>query len=317
MPRKRKERGPRREQVIKDFIEYYKPESAQDIQECLKDLLGGTFESFLKAELEGHISEEKDDGDYTNSKNGYSSKTLKSSYGSIPIEVPRDRNSTFEPVAVKKHQTDISDLEKKVLSIYARGMTQRDIEDHIKQIYGFSISDSQVSQITDKIMPEIIEWQSRPLDVVYPVVFLDAIHYHIKQDGAVVKKAIYNIMGYNLEGKKEILGMWIGENESAKFWLSVLNELKRRGAQDILICCIDGLGGFKQAISAVYPEAVIQRCIIRQIRSSTKYVSYKDIKAVMVDMKKIYTADSRDATEMNLEKFEESWRSKYASCVAS
>ena len=317
MPRRRKERDPRREQVIKDFIDYYKPETAQDIQECLKDLLGGTFESFLKAELENHIEEEKDDGNYSNSKNGYSSKTLKSSYGAIPIDVPRDRNATFEPVSIKKHQTDISDLEQKVISMYARGMTQRDIEEHIKEIYGFSISDSQVSQITDKIMPEIIEWQNKPLDVVYPIVFLDAIHYHVKQDGAIVKKAVYNIMGYNLDGQKEILGIWIGENESAKFWLSVLNELKRRGVGDILICCIDGLTGFKQAINAVYPETVIQRCIIHQIRSSTKYVSYKDIKALMVDMKKIYTAESRETAEMFLQEFEEKWGNKYSACTSS
>lgn len=319
MPRKRKERDERREQVIKDFLEYYKPESAEEIQECLRDLLGGTFESFLKAELQNHLETEKSDEtlDSPNSRNGYSSKTLRSNYGSIPVSIPRDRNATFEPQAIRKHQKDISDIDSKVISMYARGMTQRDIEEHIREIYGFTISDSQVSQITDKIMPEINDWQARPLDPVYPIVFLDAIHFHTRQDGVTVKKAVYNILGYNLEGRKEVLGMWIGENESSKFWLGVLNDLKRRGVRDILICCIDGLSGFSQAIEAVFPQSVVQRCVIHQIRSSTRYVSYKDIKPLMADLKRVYTAPTREAAEYALDEFESRWREKYRGCTDS
>ena len=172
--------------------------------------------------------------------------------------------------------------------MYAKGMTTRDIEAHVQDIYGFSISTSQISTITDKIIPMINEWQTRPLESIYPVVFLDAIHYHVRQDGVIVKKAVYNILGYTMDGTKDILGMWIGENESSKFWLSVLNELKNRGVQDILIACIDGLTGFKEAINAVFGKTKIQRCIIHQIRSSTRYVSYKDIKALMADLKLVY-----------------------------
>jgi transposase-like protein len=201
--------------------------------------------------------------------------------------------------------------------MYAKGMTTRDIEDHIQDIYGFSISASQISTITDKIIPMINEWQTRPLESVYPVVFMDAIHYHVRQDGVIVKKAVYNILGYTMDGTKDVLGMWIGENESSKFWLSVLNELKNRGVQDILIACIDGLTGFKEAINAVFGKTKIQRCIIHQIRSSTRYVSYKDIKALMADLKLVYKAPTEKAASVNLDKFEEKWKNKYPACVKS
>lgn len=316
MPRKRPET--KRSKIAKMLIEEYQPQSAQDIQEALKDLLGDTMEELLKAELDEHLDYEYGEKPLSlNTRNGTSKKTVRSSYGNIDLNIPRDREGTFEPQSLKKYEKDISNIENQIISMYGKGMTTRDISSHIKDIYGFGISETMVSKITNKILPTIEEWQNRPLEKIYPMVFLDAIHYHVRENNIVVKKAVYIALGYNLEGFKEILGMWVGENESSKYWLLVLNQLKERGLEDILIVSTDNLPGFTQAIEAVYPKAEIQKCIIHQIRNSTKYVSYKDIKELMKDLKAVYKAPTEDLALTNLGVFEEKWSKKYPMCVSS
>ena len=258
MPRKRPET--RLNKISKMLIKEYQPETVQDLQEALKDLLGDTMEQMLKAELDEHLDYEYGEKPLSlNTRNGSSKKTVKSSYGNIDLNIPRDREGLFEPQALKKYQKDISNIENQIISMYAKGMTTRDISTHIKEIYGFGISESMVSKITNKILPTIEEWQNRPLEKVYPFVFLDAIHYHVRENNIVVKKAVYIALGYNTEGYKEILGMWVGENESSKYWLLVLNQLKERGLEDILIVSTDNLSGFSQAIESVYPKTEIQK----------------------------------------------------------
>ena len=316
MPRKRPET--KRSKIAKMLIEEYQPQSAQDIQEALKDLLGDTMEELLKAELDEHLDYEYGEKPLSlNTRNGTSKKTVRSSYGNIDLNIPRDREGTFEPQALRKYEKDISNIENQIISMYGKGMTTRDISSHIKDIYGFGISETMVSKITNKILPTIEEWQNRPLEKVYPMVFLDAIHYHVRENNIVVKKAVYIALGYNLEGFKEILGMWVGENESSKYWLLVLNGLKERGLEDVLIFSTDNLPGFSEAIEAVYPKAEIQKCIIHQIRNSTKYVSYKDIKELMKDLKAVYKASTEDLALTNLGIFEEKWGKKYPMCVSS
>lgn len=316
MPRKRPET--RLNKISKMLIEEYQSETVQDLQEALKDLLGDTMEQMLKAELDEHLDYEYDEKPLSlNTRNGSSKKTVKSSYGNIDLNIPRDREGSFEPQALKKYQKDISNIENQIISMYAKGMTTRDISTHIKEIYGFGISESMVSKITNKILPTIEEWQNRPLEKVYPFVFLDAIHYHVRENNIVVKKAVYIALGYNTEGYKEILGMWVGENESSKYWLLVLNQLKERGLEDILIVSTDNLSGFSQAIESVYPKTEIQKCIIHQIRNSTKFVSYRDIKELMKDLKTVYKASTEELALSNLDIFEEKWGKKYPMCVNS
>lgn len=316
MPRKRPE--PRLNKISKMLIEEYQPETVQDLQEALKDLLGDTMEQMLKAELDEHLDYEYGEKPLSlNTRNGSSKKTVKSSYGNIDLNIPRDREGSFEPQALKKYQKDISNIENQIISMYAKGMTTRDISRHIKEIYGFGISESMVSKITNKILPTIEEWQNRPLEKVYPFVFLDVIHYHVRENNIVVKKAVYIALGYNTEGYKEILGMWVGENESSKYWLLVLNQLKERGLEDILIVSTDNLLGFSQAIESVYPKTEIQKCIIHQIRNSTKFVSYSDIKELMKDLKTVYKALTEELILSNLDIFEEKWGKKYPMCVNS
>ena len=316
MPRKRPET--RLNKISKMLIEEYQPETVQDLQEALKDLLGDTMEQMLKAELDEHLDYEYGEKPLSlNTRNGSSKKTVKSSYGNIDLNIHRDREGSFEPQALKKYQKDISNIENQIISMYAKGMTTRDISTHIKEIYGFGISESMVSKITNKILPTIEEWQNRPLEKVYPFVFLDAIHYHVRENNIVVKKAVYIALGYNREGYKEILGMWVGENESSKYWLLVLNQLKERGLEDILIVSTDNLSGFSQAIESVYPKTEIQKCIIHQIRNSTKFVSYRDIKELMKDLKTVYKASTEELALSNLDIFEEKWGKKYPMCVNS
>lgn len=316
MPRKRPET--RLNKISKMLIEEYQPETVQDLQDALKDLLGDTMEQMLKAELDEHLAYGYGEKPLSlNTRNGSSKKTVKSSYGNIDLNIPRDREGTFEPQALKKYEKDISNIENQIISMYAKGMTTRDISGHIKNIYGFGISEGMVSKITNKILPTIEEWQNRPLERLYPMVFLDAIHYHVRENGIVVKKAVYIALGYNLEGYKEILGMWVGENESSKYWLLVLNQLKERGLEDVLIFSTDNLPGFSQAIEAVYSKAEIQKCIIHQIRNSTKYVSYKDIRELMKDLKTVYKAPTEELARTNLDIFEDKWGKKYPMCVSS
>jgi len=294
--------------------------SADDLHSFLKDLFKDALQEMLEAELEvelGYSKGDRKNKETENRRNGYTEKTVKTKYGEMDIEVPRDRNGDFEPLVVPKNKRDISGIEEQVISLYARGMSTRDIHDQVKDLYGIELSAEMVSKITDKILPQINEWQNRPLESIYPFVFMDAIYYKVREDGHIKSKAAYVVLGINLEGHKDILGVWIGENESSKFWLGVLNELKNRGLEDVLIFSVDGLTGLKEAIQAVYPKAEIQRCIIHQLRNSFKYVSYKDIKAFSQDFKSIYTAVSEESALENLSSLEEKWGKKYPFALKS
>jgi len=292
-----------------------------DINELFKEMVGSVLENGLEAELDEELGYSKYDyktRGTDNYRNGHSKKTMKGSFGDMEISIPRDRNGEFEPQIVKKQQTTLSgDIEEKIISMYAKGMTTSDIESHIQEIYGLDVSDTTVSRITDKILPIAKEWQRRPLESIYSVVFMDAIHYHVRKEGSIVKKAVYIAIGVDLNGIKDVLGMWVGENESAKFWLSVMNEIKNRGVDDILIACVDGLTGFTDAIGAVYPQTEIQQCIIHQIRNSTRFVSYKDIKELMVDLKAVYGAPDEQSALFALETFEQKWNKKYPKIAVS
>ena len=298
--------------IIRKLIEEYDIETATDIQEALKDLLGGTIKEMMEAEMDNHLgygkSERSDSDDY---RNGYKSKRINSSYGNMDIQVPQDRKSTFEPQIVKKRQKDISDIDQKIISMYAKGMTTRQISDIINDIYGFEPSEGFISDVTDKILPQIEDWQNRPLDEVYPIVYIDAIHYSVRDEGVIRKLAAYVILGISTSGMKEVLTINIGENESSKYWLSVLNELKNRGVKDILVLCADGLTGIKEAISAAFPKTEYQRCIVHMIRNTLKYVPDKDRKAFATDLKTIYhAADEKKALEA-LERVTTKWTPKY------
>ena len=279
-----------RREKLRELLALMEVEDVRDLKSVFKEMVGEVLENGLEAELDDKLGYTKYDyrnKDTDNSRNGHSVKTVKTSAGEVEIAVPRDRKSEFEPQIIRKNETSLSwDIEEKIISMYAKGMTTNDISAHIEDIYGIEVSDSLVSRITDKILPVVKEWQQRPLESIYAVVFMDAIHYNVRCEGRIVKKAVYIAIGINMDGKKDVLGMYVGENESARYWLSILNGLKNRGVEDILIACVDGLTGFPEAISAVYPKTEVQQCIIHQIRNSTRYVSYKDIKALMADLKK-------------------------------
>lgn len=304
-----------RRSKIRELLEMSNITSMDDIQNLFKETIAEFMEDGLETELDEELGYSRYDyrnKNTENSRNGHSSKTLRTSFGDVEVAVPRDRKGEFEPQLLKKNQTSISqDIEEKILSMYAKGMTTGDIEAHIQDIYGVDVSDTTVSRITDKILPVAKEWQQRPLEAVYAVVFLDAIHYHVRSEGHIVKKAVYIAIGIDLDGHKDVLGMWVGENESAKYWATVLNSLRNRGIEDIFIACTDNLCGFSTAIEAVFPKTEIQNCIIHQIRNSSKYVSYKDLKALMADLKAVYAAVDEDAALMALDTFSEHWDKKY------
>lgn len=286
----------------------------------LKNLFAGALEKMLEAEMDEHLGYEKHSvlgNNSGNSRNGYGKKTIKSEWGECEISVPRDRNGTFEPQVIEKRQTRTDDIEARVMAMYAKGMSTRDIEDHLRDIYGVEASASLISRITDKLMPAVTEWQSRPLDPIYPIVFLDGIVFKVRKDSRVINKCLYTVLGINLEGRKEILGMWLSENESASFWTTVCNELKNRGVEDIFIACRDNLSGFSKAIETVFPKTEQQLCVIHQIRNSTKYVPYKDIKPVMADLKKIYGAPTLEDAEYRMEEFREKWDKAYPQIMKS
>ncbi len=279
----------------------------------LAPLIKQLTEAALEAELETHLGNE-----IRNRKNGKSSKTMKSSVGEFELDVPRDRNGTFEPQFVKKHQTYMSDqIEQKILSLYALGNSYSQISEHIEDFYGVHFSKATISAVTDKVIPLLKEWQQRPLEKVYPFVWLDAIHYKIKENGKYVSKAIYTILGVNLSGRKEILGLYLSENEGANFWLQVLTDLQNRGIEDILIASVDGLKGFPEAINATFPQTEVQLCIVHQIRNSLKYVASKNQKEFMKDLKLVYQAISKEAAELELDRLEEKWGSKYPIVINS
>ena len=298
--------------IIQQLLQEYDIETAEDIQDALKDLLGGTIKEMMEAEMDDHLgyqkSERSDSDDY---RNGYKSKRVNSSYGSMDIDVPQDRKSTFEPQIVKKRQKDISDIDQKIISMYAKGMTTRQISETIEDIYGFETSEGFISDVTDKILPQIEDWQNRPLDEVYPILYIDAIHYSVRDNGVIRKLAAYVILGINTEGKKEVLSITVGDNESSKYWLSVLNELKNRGIKDILIICADGLSGIKEAIAAAFPKTEYQRCIVHQVRNTLKYVPDKDRKAFASDLKTIYHASDEEKARLALNRVTEKWTVKY------
>lgn len=291
-----------------------------DISAMLKQLFAGTLEKMLESEMDEHLGYAKHDTDGNNSgnsRNGYGKKTIKSEWGETEIAVPRDRNGAFEPKAIVKRQTRTDDIENRVMAMYAKGMSTRDIEDHLRDIYGVDASPALISSITDKIMPQVTEWQSRPLDELYPVVFFDGVWFKVRKDAKVIKKCAYSVLGVTMDGKKEILGIWLSESESASFWASVFNDLKNRGVHDILIACHDNLTGFCSALETVFPKTDNQLCIIHQIRNSTKYVSYKDLKPIMADLKLVYGAATEEAAEYALEEFREKWGAKYPQILKS
>jgi transposase-like protein len=294
--------------------------TVEDIHEKLKELFKDTLQEVFEAEMDEHLGYKKNstEGDNSgNSRNGYSGKTLKTRFGNVEVDIPRDRNSEFEPQIIKKYEKTSNQLEDQILAMYAKGMSTRDIEDHMKDIYGIEVSPAMVSKITDKIFPMISEWQSRALDRVYPIVFLDAIHFKVRKENKIVNKAAYSVLGITTTGQKDVLGIWIGENESASFWLGVCNDLKSRGVQDILIVCKDGLTGFSEAINAVFPHTEIQLCVIHQIRNSLKYVSYKEQKELIVDLKKVYKALTLEEAEMMFTAFKEKWGQKHPIIIRS
>ena len=305
-------------QIIQQLLQEYDIHSASDIQDALKDLLGGTIKEMMESEMEDHLGygrSERSDSD--DARNGYKQKQVNSSYGSLTIDVPQDRNSTFEPKIVRKRQKDISDIDQKIISMYAKGMTTRQISDTLMDIYGFEASEGFISDVTDKILPKIEDWQNRPLDTVYPVLYIDAIHYSVRDNGIIHKLAAYVILGINMEGRKEVLTIEVGENESAKYWLSVLNSLKNRGVNDILIICADGLTGMKEAIAAAFPKTEYQRCIVHQVRNTLKYVSDKDKKPFAADLKTIYQAANEKKGLEAREKVTAKWSEKYPTAMRS
>ena len=266
--------------IIASLIDEYDIETADDIQEALKDLLGGTLRSMMEAEMDEHLGYQSYERSYNdNYRNGTKRKRVRSNYGEFEIDVPQDRNSSFEPQIVKKRQKDISEIDQKIISMYARGLTTRQISEQIEEIYGFECSESFISDVTDKVLQDIEDWQNRPLDDIYPILFIDAVHFSVRDDNIIRKLAAYVIMGINCDGMKDVISLEIGENESSKYWLGIFNELKARGIKDIMVMCADGLTGIKESIAVAFPNTEYQRCIVHQVRNTLKHVLYKDKKA--------------------------------------
>ena len=298
--------------IIQGLLQEYDIETADDIQDALKDLLSGTLKEMMETEMDDHLGYEKyERSDEKNYRNGTKSKRVRSKYGEFEVDVPQDRNSSFDPKVLPKRQKDISAIDDKIISMYAKGMTTRQISETIEDIYGFEVSEGMVSDITDTLLPQIEEWQNRPLASVYPIVFIDAVHFSVRDDGVIRKLAAYVVLGINEDGKKEVLTIVIGENESSKYWLSVLNSLKNRGVQDILILCSDGLTGMKDAIATAFPMTEQQRCIVHMVRNTLKYVANKDMKAFAKDLKTIYTSPDEKNALKQLETVTEKWEPLY------
>ena len=308
-----KEKNNNGKEILKLLQENYELNTAQDLSSALKNMFKDALQEMMNAEFDNSMGYSKYDKkiEKTNYRNGSTKKKLKSEFGEFDFETPRDRNGEFEPQIVPKNTRDVSGIEDKIISLYGRGLTTREINEQIQDLYGIEVSAKMVSNITDQIIPQIKEWQERPLDDVYPFVFIDAVHFSVREDNRVVKKAAYIVLGINSEGFKEILGIWIGENESAKYWLGVLNELKVRGVKDILIICSDNLTGIKDAITTVYPNTVQQRCIVHMIRNSVRYVNYKDLKEFTKDLKQVYTSVNEKKAYEKLQEIKNKWKDKY------
>lgn len=304
-----------RKELLDELLAGYKsPEDLTGPDGLLKQLTGALVERALGAELTDHLGYEAGDPEghgSGNSRNGTSPKRLITEQGEIPIEVPRDRNGTFEPQLVKKHQRRFDGFDDKILSMYARGMTVRDIQEHLSELYGTEISPSLISAVTDAVVDEVVKWQSRPLDPVWPIVYLDALVVKVREQGVVQNRHLYVALAIGLEGQKEVLGLWLETNEGAKFWLTVMTELKNRGVADIFIVCCDGLRGFPDAIEAVFPRTTVQTCIVHLIRSSTRFVAWKERRALIADLKRVYRADTEAAARLALEAFEKDWGERY------
>lgn len=306
--------------LMRQMIEERGIKDLKGVQDLVKELTSGLIQECMDAELEDELGYSKYDyknKQGSNSRNGSYSKTVSSSQGPVELKVPRDREGEYEPEIVKKGQMDISAIEDKILFLYSQGTSTREIERTMQEMYGIMVDATRVSRITDKILPLIREWQNRPLETCYAHVVLDAIHYKVREEGTVVKKAVYIAIGTDMAGMKEVLGLWIGETESSKYWLGVLNGLKARGVEHILIISVDGLNGFTEAIEAVYPKTEVQRCILHQIRNSTRYVSYKDLKAFTAGLKPIYKAATEEAALLALDEFEETWGARYPLAIKS
>lgn len=304
-------------ELLKILQENYEIETAQDLSSAIKDLFKDSLQEMMNAEFDSSMGYEKHDKkmDKTNYRNGVTKKRLKSEFGEFDFETPRDRNGEFEPQIVPKNKRDVSGIEDKIISLYGRGLSTREINDQIQDLYGIEVSSTMVSNITDQILPKIKEWQERPLNSTYPIVFIDAVHFSVRQEHTVVKKAAYIVLGVTDEGEKDILGIWIGENESAKFWLGVFNDLKQRGIKDILIMCSDGLSGIKEAITAAFPKTIQQRCIVHMIRNSVRFVYYKDLKGFCNDLKTIYTSKNEKSGYEQLQKVKDKWKDKYPTAL--
>lgn len=292
------------------FADYKKPEDLLGETGLLKQLTKALLERALQAELTDHLGHEKHAPVVNrsgNARNGASAKTIKGNFGTLPIEIPRDRDSSFEPAIISKGQTRFAGFDDKIISLYARGLTTRDIQGHLKEIYGVEVSPSLISTVTDAVADEVKIWQNRPLDALYPIVYMDAIRVKCRDNGHVINKAVYLAIGITMDGVKEVLGMWVSENEGAKFWLQVVTELKNRGVQDIFIACVDGLKGFPEAIETVFPDTQVQLCIVHMVRYSLKYVSWKQRKEVAADLRTIYQAPTAEQAEVNLDAFAAKW----------
>jgi putative transposase len=307
-------------EVLRDYIKEQDFKNPNEVLAALKDMFKDILQEALEAEMDTELGYDKYNisGKQTdNSRNGYSKKTIKSELGSVKLDIPRDRKGEFEPKILPKYKRNVNGIEDKIMALYSAGMTTRDITEQIKNLYDIEISAEMVSNITSRIIPVVTEWQNRPLERIYSFVFMDAIHYKVREEKQIVIKAAYVVLGVNMDGEKEVLGIWVGANESSKFWLSVLNDLKNRGVQDVLVFCVDGLNGFKEAIEAAYPFAKIQRCIIHQLRASMKYIPYKDKKAFAADLKAVYSAVNEDAALESLAYAKDKWGKKYPNAIKS
>ena len=306
---------------IKQYLKENNLKDGQSIEDALTDMFKEFLQEALESELDHHLGYSKYDWKNKktdNSRNGHTRKSVRTTQGKIDLNMPRDTEGTFDPVIVKKHERQVNpSIDDRIISMYAKGMSDRDINRHMKEIYKIDVSSEMVSRITDKVIPLVKEWQNRDLQEMYPIVFLDGIVFNVREDGAVKKKTAYLVQAITLDGIRELLGIWLGEHETSKFWLSVATDLQNRGVKDILIASVDGLNGFHEAIISVFPKTDIQRCIVHQIRNSTKYVNWKDRKQFCSDLKAVYTAPNEEDALLNLDKFEEKWGTKYAYAVKS
>lgn len=316
MARKKKELSPN-EQLVRAIIVQYQPKNVEDMQNALKDIFGPMFEAMLQGEMDSHLGYPSNDRrikESSNRRNGYTPKTLKTTAGDVPIKVPRDREGTFEPAVVPKRKRDVSAIEEKVLAMYAKGMSQRDIADTIEDIYGFEISHDTISEITDRVLEQLEEWQNRPLQKFYTFLFVDCLYVTIRKEYETKNCAVYVILGYDVDGKKDILGLWLGESESKHHWMQIFDEIKSRGVEDVLFISMDGVSGLEEGAKAIFPEVAVQRCMVHLIRNSIKYVPNKDYKKFTAHLKKVYGAVSLKAAEAEFERFKQAW-SQYPGAV--